>query len=773
MNIESSNISSLVSNTTSVETMPQPAVEGGVVSGEAFSGALVTQMGLLNTTKLTEPQPLPGIAIVGMPIAQTPTKQPNPQSFAALTGNDLPSPTKMAGIDHEAVLGAVTDTLRYIAMGTTTGNKVTEAEQNLKDVMAMAAPVPSPASAPTPAPTQTVQNQTEKVATAALAPATTSAQPAQNQKGVMAMMASIGQNLKGMDSTVDSSGKKLKDDIVVAAPVGQNVATITAPAGQNQAATTAAPNGQNQPDAAAMTALAGQNETDIAVEAVPVAVGQKTTAVMAAVTQNPKGADPKTISLGQKPKDLATTTLQNQKNGVVANNISVGQTQKDVATKEVSAGQSLDDTVAPIVLVETGTKKATVKSMSPGKNLDAVPVIVLDGPNKQNKTAKTVSASQNNNVIPTPASTVVQNQKDAVIAPSQQTIKVADTLTTPVVKQNKGEMPIRAKQNKGNGAETVVLVQQTLKEATPPMAVPAKMDFSWTKSPKKQAGDEAQVADANPKTAEVALPTIAPPAPMPPEQRKAATNEVPVDVMKEASLIKPLTEEAKPKPSAKTPNNVPQREMGFHQTIQAKQDINLKNIDNAGQTEKSASFERQVLSPDLEKPLPSRAAMDIAPPTRIENKVDVPAITKPLSHPEWNKDLGDRIVWMSSRAIPAAEIKLNPQHLGPISVRVDVVDDQATVVFTAQHALTREALESSIPKLREMMSVQHLNLADVSVSQGSSSDQGRSQAQNFGQTTDGRGQAPKGGAIEIIGDVEQEIDNGQATVSNGLLSIYA
>jgi Flagellar hook-length control protein FliK. len=99
-------------------------------------------------------------------------------------------------------------------------------------------------------------------------------------------------------------------------------------------------------------------------------------------------------------------------------------------------------------------------------------------------------------------------------------------------------------------------------------------------------------------------------------------------------------------------------------------------------------------------------------------------MTKPLSHPEWNKDLGERIVWMNSRAIPSAEIRMNPPHLGPISVRVDVSDDQATVVFTAQHAAVRETLEASIPKLREMMSAQHLNLAEVNISQGSASDQG-------------------------------------------------
>jgi flagellar hook-length control protein FliK len=126
---------------------------------------------------------------------------------------------------------------------------------------------------------------------------------------------------------------------------------------------------------------------------------------------------------------------------------------------------------------------------------------------------------------------------------------------------------------------------------------------------------------------------------------------------------------------------------------------------------------------------------------------------------------------MSSKAIPTAEIRLNPQHLGPISVRVNVVDDQATVVFTAHHAATREAIDASIPRLREMMGAQQLNLVEVSVSQNPASDQGRSQAQNFSHTAGGAAQGPV--IVDGADDIEQEIDSGRALVSKGLLSIYA
>jgi flagellar hook-length control protein FliK len=116
---------------------------------------------------------------------------------------------------------------------------------------------------------------------------------------------------------------------------------------------------------------------------------------------------------------------------------------------------------------------------------------------------------------------------------------------------------------------------------------------------------------------------------------------------------------------------------------------------------------------------------------------------------------------------------LNPPHMGPISVRVDVADDQATVVFTAQHSAVRETLEASIPKLREMMGSQHLNLVEANVFQGPASDQGRSQAQNFTQTADGRRQVPMAESGDAADEVEQEVANGRAVASNGLLSLYA
>jgi len=152
-------------------------------------------------------------------------------------------------------------------------------------------------------------------------------------------------------------------------------------------------------------------------------------------------------------------------------------------------------------------------------------------------------------------------------------------------------------------------------------------------------------------------------------------------------------------------------------------------------------------------------------------KTEVPALTRPLSHPEWNKDLGERIVWMNNRALPAAEINLNPQHLGPVSVRIDMNQDQASIVFTAQHAAVREAIEASLPKLREMLGEQQLNLVNVSIAQHGGSEQKQAQSQSQAQpqyVNQTNGEVAADG-----GDGNSAVEDERVVVSNGLLNMYA
>ncbi|PHS68108.1 MAG: hypothetical protein COB23_09700 [Methylophaga sp.] len=86
----------------------------------------------------------------------------------------------------------------------------------------------------------------------------------------------------------------------------------------------------------------------------------------------------------------------------------------------------------------------------------------------------------------------------------------------------------------------------------------------------------------------------------------------------------------------------------------------------------------------------------------------------------WNLVLSNRVTWMAREGVQRAVLQLNPANLGPVEVKLHIKNDQATVTFTAQHALTRDALEQALPRLRDSLQENNLELVKAEVNQQSS-----------------------------------------------------
>jgi flagellar hook-length control protein FliK len=93
-------------------------------------------------------------------------------------------------------------------------------------------------------------------------------------------------------------------------------------------------------------------------------------------------------------------------------------------------------------------------------------------------------------------------------------------------------------------------------------------------------------------------------------------------------------------------------------------------------------------------------------------------ITSQLGDQAWGDELVSKVKWQVGQEIQEAKIHLNPRELGPLQVKINISDDQATVQFVAQHSMVRDAIEDAMPRLREMLEQSGLNLADANVSQG-------------------------------------------------------
>jgi flagellar hook-length control protein FliK len=72
---------------------------------------------------------------------------------------------------------------------------------------------------------------------------------------------------------------------------------------------------------------------------------------------------------------------------------------------------------------------------------------------------------------------------------------------------------------------------------------------------------------------------------------------------------------------------------------------------------------------------------------------------------------------MVGREVQSASVRIRPPNLGPLNIHLSIQNDQASVSFTAQHGIVKEALEAAIPRLREMFAESGIDLANVDVSQ--------------------------------------------------------
>ena len=120
----------------------------------------------------------------------------------------------------------------------------------------------------------------------------------------------------------------------------------------------------------------------------------------------------------------------------------------------------------------------------------------------------------------------------------------------------------------------------------------------------------------------------------------------------------------------------------------------------------------------------------VSQPTQVQkavteaNNLLMPHQVK-LNTPAWNNALGERAVLIATQNSRVAEIQLDPPELGSLNVRVQINQDQVSLSFTSPHAHVRDAVEQSLPRLREMFAEQGLALNESSVSDQQQNDRQR------------------------------------------------
>lgn len=107
-----------------------------------------------------------------------------------------------------------------------------------------------------------------------------------------------------------------------------------------------------------------------------------------------------------------------------------------------------------------------------------------------------------------------------------------------------------------------------------------------------------------------------------------------------------------------------------------------------------------------------------------------------FSNQNWSQSVAEKAANMVAQKITTADIQLDPPELGQLHIRVQVNHDQATVNFVAATPQVRDALDSSLMRLKEMLQEQGLDLVDSNVSdqsagEGSNADKQEEQQQGY------------------------------------------
>ncbi|WP_146449131.1 flagellar hook-length control protein FliK [Vibrio kanaloae] len=130
-------------------------------------------------------------------------------------------------------------------------------------------------------------------------------------------------------------------------------------------------------------------------------------------------------------------------------------------------------------------------------------------------------------------------------------------------------------------------------------------------------------------------------------------------------------------------------------------------------------------------------------PTRAEIQAAQQAplqLTKELA----NEQVAEKVQMMMSKNLKNLDIRLDPPELGQMKIRMTMNNDVANVHFTVSNQQARDVIEQTLPRLREMLAQQGMQLADSSVQQQSSG-QGQESYNNGEQqsgpnrTNDGQG----------------------------------
>jgi flagellar hook-length control protein FliK len=134
--------------------------------------------------------------------------------------------------------------------------------------------------------------------------------------------------------------------------------------------------------------------------------------------------------------------------------------------------------------------------------------------------------------------------------------------------------------------------------------------------------------------------------------------------------------------------------------------------------------------PSLSPPAPLTATSGSLPESlQTPLQVALPPGSAPKVEQAFNEGMAVRLQWMTQQQMGRAEIQLHPAELGSIDVQIEFEGKAVRAEFLSASGEVRQLLEAGLPRLRELLEAQGLQLQHADVGSGGGRETGRDSAQ--------------------------------------------
>ncbi len=110
-------------------------------------------------------------------------------------------------------------------------------------------------------------------------------------------------------------------------------------------------------------------------------------------------------------------------------------------------------------------------------------------------------------------------------------------------------------------------------------------------------------------------------------------------------------------------------------------------------------------------------ALLAAPANAVSAAPQILQLQVPAGSPAFGHELGQQVAWLTGQGVKQASIRLHPEELGQLDVKISMNQGRVDVVFNAQHPAAVTAVQQTLPQLDHLLAQHGLSLGHAEVNQ--------------------------------------------------------